>query len=1366
MNMTSQTTDANTDQATDRTGGKSSWLRWLGWSLLALLLLLLVLLLGGRWWLLHTASGAGFVLDQAQRTLQPALQIKRSSGNIGQGLRLSGVVFSNAASSTSIEQIELQAKLRLLPTPRLIIQRLYLDGVKVSVLPSDEPPPETLPDLRSPLAIKVRDLRLRQLSLRLPDQPASAEPLQLDQLQAEFAYADSLTVSRLQAQAYAAELTLRGTAALQPPYTHDVLMSLQDVGKQWLPALQQAAFEMHSEGDLDALSLSLQGRDGLPLRADVQLYQLMQQPRWELQLTSSEALQWPLPSAGDASDAPMVAVRDVELSSSGRADDYQLSLRSALQQPSQLAGDWQLQLRGDGQQLALQTLQGDLLQGSVQAQGSYQLAPPMQQGELRLQLSQLHLADMLADADLPNELPPVSGGVNLRLAEQQLLLQDLLLQAAGLPWQLRGEASYGLLDERLSGRLNWQALDWPPGSAERAEWRSSEGVLQASGSLQNLQLDIDSDLAGSTIPPMQLQLQASVLQQQSLQLQQLLMQTLGGQARLSGSATWGEALQAQLDYQLDGLDPGQFWGAYPGDISASGSVQASAAADFSAPAASVQIDQLSGSLRGQPISGSGSLRYADQRFVSDGLKLESGAASLSLRGDDQQLLVELDIPSAGQLYAAAAGNVQASISMQALPGSSLRLDRGQLQLQLEGSGLGWQQRYLETLSMQADLRLAETGLLGNVDVSLQQLSDGSNKLLRQASANLVSDAAGQRLQLAAGRAGTRMQLTLNGASQGDTGFAPWQPGFAWRGELLETQLEDRQLGVWRQSGPEAFSLIDGVLTLQQTCLRGSDEVAGSALCFAATQTLARPDQHAAGAATAGESSGRLQASADIERLPVALLTRITGAAVSSDQLLSGHIELALADALEQLAANVVLTPGRLSLDGDSEAGVDMQQGEARLQLVDDAITGDLLLRLHQVDQSNGQNEGQNEGQNNKPNSGEIKADWQFGPLASEQPELSGDLYTSLPDLSLLQSLVPTLNELGGSLNMHAQFKGPLPQPLIALDVNLHDGRIVYAPVGLALRDINLQGQSQPGQPFQGTGGMRAGDGQASMQFRLAPLKRTAELSIQGENLQLADSQVLQLRVSPDLKLSAAADGYRINGELLVPQALLQPPKQVATQQRESADVVVVGVEQPPAQQPGIDLNGKLKLVLGDDVRVRADVASTRLQGAVDLLWEGHPVPQANGSIALIDGKVQAYGQTLILRDSRVSYNDAPADNPRLDIYAVRRIFGDPAVSEAGVAVTGRAQQPDIRLFTNPASNEESALAYIATGSNFDHGNGEGALNLGLYLFPRLFVSYGVGLFDNGNVTNARYEFSDNWNVTLESGQRDSAVQINWRKNRD
>jgi translocation and assembly module TamB len=1319
---------------------KAKWPRRLGWSILALLTTVLLLAVGARWWLLHTESGAGFVLAQARQALQPALQIERSSGNISDGLRLSGVQFSNDISNTDIEQIELQAVLKLLPSPRLIIQRLYVDGVQVTVLPSDEPPPETLPDLRSPLKVVVQDLRLRELSLRLPNQAEQAEPLRLDALSAAFDYGDRLDLQRLQLQAYAAELSVLGDAALQPPYAHDFRLDVQGVGKQLLPQLQQAALTLHSEGDVDDLLLQLQGRDGLPLSAELQLYQALEQPRWELQVNSTDPLRWPLASAAASYDPATVAMRDFALRSSGALDDYEIQLNGDVQTPVAAAGNWQLSLRGDQAQIVLESLQGELLQGSVQASGEYRLAPAMSQGQLQLQLSQLRPARLLddtgtVDSETAMALPPISGGLTLLLNDQQLLLQDLLLQAADLPWQVQGDASYGLNDEIINSSWRWQALDWPPGSGETAEWRSSQGQLSATGSLQNLKLDLAGDLNGSAFPSVQMQLQASLLEQQALELQQLVLQTLGGEVSLSGSAAWGDALQAQLDYQLQNIDPGQFWTAYPGSISASGSLLAGANADFSAPQATVKIDQLSGRLRGQPITGQGTLRYADQRLNSDGLQLQSGDARLSLRGDEQQLQLTLHIPSLGQLYAAAAGSLQANISMQALPDSTLRLDRGMLQLQLRGADLGWQQQDLQALQVDADVTLAASGLLGKVDVNLEQLSKRSNKLLREAGLQLSSDSDGQRLSLSASRAGSNLQLQLNGATLDNAAFVPWEDAFTWQGNLQDMLLEDRQLGAWQQNDGAGISYAQGLLQLQQACLQGSDENDGSSLCFAASQS-----------SKAAKRGPGLQAGVEIDKLPVALLTRLTGAAVTSDQHLSGNIKLAMAEQLEQLDASLSLQPGRLFIVGDSASGVQMEQGDLQLQLIDDALSGDLLVRLEQQ--------------------AEISSKWRYGPLSSEQPELSGDLRTTLPDLSLLANFVPVLNELAGTLNMHAQFKGPLPQPLIALDMGLRDGRIAYAPVGLELRDINLQGQSQPGQPFEGSGGFRAGDGQASMQFRLSPLDRTAALSIQGDSLQLADSQVLQLKLSPDLKLTAAPDGYTIDGELLIPSALLQPPKQVTTQQSESADVVVVGVEQPPEAQTQSKLSGKLKLVLGDDVRVRADVASTRLQGAVNLLWDEQLVPQADGSIDLVDGKVQAYGQTLILRDSRVSYNESPADNPRLDIYAVRRIFGDPVVSEAGVAITGRAQAPDIRLFTNPASNEESALAYIATGSNFDHGNGEGALNLGLYLFPRLFVSYGVGLFDNGNVTNARYEFSDSWNVTLESGQRDSAVQINWRKNKD
>ena len=493
-----------------------------------------------------------------------------------------------------------------------------------------------------------------------------------------------------------------------------------------------------------------------------------------------------------------LALQQLQLSSSGSLDDYQAELRSIVQLPAQAAGNWQLNLSGDRTQLQLESLQGSLLQGELQAQGSYQLDPPLQQGELQLQLSRLQLAGMLDENELATALPPVSGGANLRLDQQQLRLQDLLLQAADLPWQVRGDASYGLDDDSIASSLRWQALDWPPGSGERADWGSEQGQLSASGTLQDLQLDLNSDVSGSAMPAAQIALQASLVQLQSLQLQQLIMQTLGGEARLAGTAAWGDALQAQLDYQLQNIDPGQFWAGYPGNITASGSLLASANADFSAPQATVAINDLSGTLRGQPISGQGTLRYADQQFISDGLQLQSGDASLNLRGDEQALQMTLDIPSAGQLYAAAAGSLKADISMQALPGERLRLDRGQLQLQLSGTGLGWQQQSLEAVSMDADLILADAGLRGDADITLQQLSNRSNKLLREASLQLVSDSQGQRLQLSAARAGTSLGLELAGSSTGQPGFAPWRKDFAWQGSLQDMQLQDRQLGLWQQ----------------------------------------------------------------------------------------------------------------------------------------------------------------------------------------------------------------------------------------------------------------------------------------------------------------------------------------------------------------------------------------------------------------------------------------------------------------------------------------------------------------------------------------------------------------------------------------
>ena len=94
-------------------------------------------------------------------------------------------------------------------------------------------------------------------------------------------------------------------------------------------------------------------------------------------------------------------------------------------------------------------------------------------------------------------------------------------------------------------------------------------------------------------------------------------------------------------------------------------------------------------------------------------------------------------------------------------------------------------------------------------------------------------------------------------------------------------------------------------------------------------------------------------------------------------------------------------------------------------------------------------------------------------------------------------------------------------------------------------------------------------------------------------------------------------------------------------------------------------------------------------------------------------------------------------------------------------IRGPAQDPEINLFTAPPTSREKALAYILTGADFDHGSGQGAFSVGFWVLPDVFVSYGLGLFDSGNVLAARWELSRRWGLRATSGERDTGADVSF-----
>jgi translocation and assembly module TamB len=163
---------------------------------------------------------------------------------------------------------------------------------------------------------------------------------------------------------------------------------------------------------------------------------------------------------------------------------------------------------------------------------------------------------------------------------------------------------------------------------------------------------------------------------------------------------------------------------------------------------------------------------------------------------------------------------------------------------------------------------------------------------------------------------------------------------------------------------------------------------------------------------------------------------------------------------------------------------------------------------------------------------------------------------------------------------------------------------------------------------------------------------------------------------------------------------------------------------------------------------------------VAFAWNGPPMPTASGEYT-VAGRFEAYGQLLHITEGSIRFPEVPASNPQLRIRAEREIFGNPRIHTAGVLVSGTARDPKFEVYTTPASNEERALTLLVTGSDFDYEQGVGAVDVGTYIAPDLFLSYGIGLFDRENVISIRYDLARGFGIKATSGRKAEGVDLSY-----
>ncbi|WP_374045847.1 translocation/assembly module TamB domain-containing protein [Pseudomonas sichuanensis] len=1064
----------------------------------------------------------------------------------------------------------------------------------------------------------------------------------------------------------------------------------------------------------------------------------------------------------------------------------------------QLAAHWTtVGLRIDSLQLQRDDLHLDL-QGELQPQGNW---PLQLQGTL--------------------QLPAVDGQPwQLALSAKGDLQQTLTLDAS----------SSGYLDAHLNGELQALAEHLPAKLSLRAEAFKPAASLPDTLQLNQLRLDAQGDLlkgyqlsGAATLPaeqgPVGLVLVGKV-DAKGARLDTLDLNASDTQrVKLQASADWQQGLSA--DASIDWLDfpwlrlypleqppqvtlkrfnaqvqyrDGYYKGVFNGDLDGPAGAF-TVASPFDGDLGQVRLPQLALSAGQGKATGSVALRFADTLAWDVDLQL----AAL----DPAYWLAELPGTLAGPLRSQGElKNQQLQLKAQLDLKGRLRGQPAVLKVDADGKGEHWT---LGSLAVQlGDNRINGSGslqqrLAGRVDLDLPRLGQLWPQLQGQVKG---------RLDLAGTLAAPQGSLTLHGQqlAQADNRVQRLD---------LDARLDNAQRGL--------LTLKAGAIRLGDTPL-GNLDVQGKGdirqqsatlaldgpqlkLDLALDGTLGKGDWRgrlASGRIQAGGQDWQLQAPARLQRLASGQLdfgAHCWRAGLASlcgeDQRLAPeprlryHLKQFPLDSLAQWLPKDFAWQGLLNADinldipaSGPKGSIRVDAGGGTLRVRDKGRWVDFPYQVLRLDSTLAPRRVDTRLDFRGERLGELTLNTRLDPLGRNKP-LTGEFRLAGLELSVARPFLPMVERLAGQLNGSGRLSGSLLAPQVNGNLALSGGEVSGAELPVSLQALSLQALIA-GEQVQLKGDWRSGDaGRGELAGQMTWGQALAmELRLSGQQLPVTVEPYAVLEVAPDLVIRLVDDKLAVTGKVLVPKGKITvrelPPSTVQV----SDDTVIVGHQTQEGKPP-------MAVAMDIDVEVGRDKLSFSGFGlTANLLGHVHIGDNLDtrGELSLADGRYRAYGQRLTIRRARLLFA-GPIDQPYLDIEAIRQV--DDVI--AGIRLSGSAEQPTTKVFSEPAMSQEQALSYLVLGrplgASGEDSNmlAEAALGLGLAgsagitgslasnlgiedfqldtegsgtstsvvasgnLSERLSLRYGVGVFEPANTIALRYKLSKKVYLEAASG---------------
>ena len=1002
----------------------------------------------------------------------------------------------------------------------------------------------------------------------------------------------------------------------------------------------------------------------------------------------------------------------------GRIGDYELDTRSILHIPGM--DPVILDLRGNGNESGMVItalhLAGNQLE--LAAEGDIQWRD---EAVIRLSARLDRFAPSTLLADWPEE-HQLQGRFELALGKDGLELPKMHLLVLDTTTRLDATATIDLNQGVLEADLAWSDIAWPI-AAEKPGFLSQAGEVRLSGSPDDWVLRGETTIQTAGFPPGQLRLEANG-NRESVEINIVDGRVLGGE--LAGTVEFGWTGELNWTAMLDarGIDTGALLPSWPG------SINTRLKADGSLESFRLNLDilQLDGEIRGRPLTASGQLHWQGERQLDANIRLASGNSELILQGElfaADGLVFSAKIDDLGYFLPSGSGSVQANGRASLLSG------KPRLRLDVKAEQLSWNGISVQALSIHDSASVSADTIASLVLVASQVNINGQS--VAEIGLDLHADQAKQSVDLAVSYAGVEFSTRLSGA------LIDWQhileagwSDAAWNGQIESMTLSDGDKLALKLEKPATLQLSANSAALEDACI-GTGEA--HRICLN----------------TQWQKNGAYSASAVLHEFPLSMMEEFLDNGLMFTQQISG--EFGLTGAYNQSLsgqARIEISPGIISSRLESQWSLETGAGVVGFSLErGNLVTGAFDLPL--------------------PGNGEIDINIRLVDIsAGGDTPIDGHASISLNDLGVFSPFIPFFDRVAGKLIAQLGASGSALNPSLSGHISIADGLVQHDASGLKLSDIQLAGRLLGGGESQLSGSFKAqaGTGELLADIDLSELfSPRFELTLSGDNLILFDSPELTLVAEPDIQLGWNGNSLEINGSILIPRARIAPKTIPAGTVAESGDLVIVAGEIPGsdiATKPANELpiRGDLEIALGSEVELDLGLAVAQLSGSAIFSWQDKLVPMATGHYSIV-GEINAFGQQLRITEGTISFPGVPADNPHLDIRAERRIYGNSEIHRAGVFVNGTLKSMVVEPYTDPMTTRERAQTLLITGSDFNMERGVGAVNIGTYIAPRIFVSYGIGVFEDENVISLRYDLGRRWGIKVTSGQRTTGIDINY-----